>query len=246
MYRESVFVRAGLAPVRGLNKAFGNLSGMGFKSIVCPLLAFGSFCVMTEAAYKVLPESEWSIPREERAFFPKAGIDDGAEFTRLVPLKRPVTMIAQWLAPDWLDPYVPSSINRTVWADPLFYFAVIVCAAVQYQESKLFQRKEYARVRAEAEAANRTSKINLNPKALDYARAKVAKHNSYGMGAQTLSGASIFLLYAFELIGGFASMWGAGSKLASLLWSLYGAFGFEIFHTRDAQAPINVSASEVK
>jgi hypothetical protein len=231
--REPLASRFVMSPIRGLNKGFGHLSGFGFKTIIAPVFAFGAMAVGVETAYKALPDMSWSLPRDERAFIPKIGFEDGAEIGRLVPLKTVVFAPIRAIAPEPLQRFVPTSNLRTVWLDPQFWFAVAATAAVQYQERKLFQRKSYAQVRKEAMEANATTKLEVKETALDIARAKVRRHNAYGMGAETMSGATVIMLYGAELLSCAFGMRGATSWVAVVGWSLYSIFGFEIFYSRD-------------
>ena len=194
--REPLAVKATMAIPRALNRGFGYLSAVpGYKGIIAPLLAFGALAVGIETIYTVMPETSWSIPREERKFLPKIAVEDGSELSRLIPLKGVAYSAAKAALPDRVERFIPNNPYRTVWSDPAFYIAILLGAAIQYQESKLFARKDYATVRGEAESANATRKIEVNPNALDVAKLKVSKHNAYGMGSETKSGAMIIALY---------------------------------------------------
>ena len=235
--REPLAVRFGMAIPRALNNGFGYLSAVpGYKGVVAPLLAFTALAVGIETTYKVMPQTSWSLPREERAFIPKIAVEDSPEIGRLIPFKQPTTDALRAIAPVQLDRFVPNPVQKTVWFDPVFWVAVVICSAVQHQESKLFKRRAYSDVRNEALKANQTQKLTANPNALAYAKSKVAKHNAYGMGAETKAGAMIILLYGLEGVGFMLGFKGATSKLASLLWGAYVIFGFEVFYDRGDRA----------
>jgi hypothetical protein len=230
--REPLAVRFFMTIPRGLNNAFGYLSAVpGYRGVIAPMLAFGALAVGIETIYTAMPATDWSLPREERKFIPKIGVEDNPEISRLIPFKGVARSVSLAVLPEPLERFAPTQ-SKTVWTDPAFWAAIVICAAIQYQESKLFARKPYNAVKAEAESANRTKKIKVNPDALEVAKLKVAKHNSYGTGEETRSGAMILLLYAVEIVGFLYGFKGATSWASSLGWGIYSIFGFEIFHRR--------------
>lgn len=228
--RESLLVRMTMGPIRALNNGFGYLAAVpGYTGIIRPILCFGALAVGIETTYKVMPQTDWSLPREERAFIPKIGVEDSPELSRLIPFKVPVSAVVQWATPDALDRFVPRSDQRTVWSDPAFLLAVLIAAAIQYKESQIFHRKTYAEVRAEAERLNKTQRIEANPSALAIAQVAVAKHNSYGAGEMTSSGVAVLLLYGTEFVAFFFGFKGATSFASAAFWCVYSVFGFEVF-----------------
>ena len=112
--REPLLTKFVMSPIRGLNQAFGHLSGMGFKTVIAPLFAFSAVAVGTETLYRAMPDMNWSIPRDERAFIPKIGFEDGAELSRLVPLKAPAYAALRYVSPGFIDRYIPTGAGRTV------------------------------------------------------------------------------------------------------------------------------------
>lgn len=232
--REPLAVKAFMTPLRKINDGFGYLSAIpGYKGIVAPSLALYSLAIGVETAYKIMPDTSWSQPREERAFIPKMGVEDGAEFGRVVPFKNMLSAGAVWIAPDILDPVIPKPSNGTIWFDPTLWFSVVLVSAIQFYESKLFARKSYSEVKAEAQRANAQNKMEVSPRALTAARAKVARHNAYGMGQETMSGLTIIVLYGLEITGFLMGFKGATSALASWAYGFFTVFGFEVFHERE-------------
>lgn len=237
--REPLAVRFGMAIPRALNNGFGYLSAVpGYKGVIAPLLAFGALAVGVETLYTAMPQTDWSLPREERKFIPKIGVEDNPQISRIVPFKGVAYTTARALLPAKFEQRIPTAATRTVWSDPIFWVVVGAAAAIQFQESKLFARQSYSKVKGDADAANKTTKMSVNPNALDVAKLKVARHNSYGLGEETKSGAMIILLYGVETVGFLVGFKGATSWLVSVCWGLYSVFGFETFHQRgDSTSP---------
>ena len=221
------------APVKA-SQFFAYLSSKhGFAAVLGPMLAFGSLGLMTEGFYKIMPETSWAIPKEQRAFAIKPGIEDSAELARLFPFKGVVYAPIRYVAPEIIKPMIPRAEHKSVLFDPLFWISFGIAAAVQYKEKELFQRESYETVKARAVRSNKMEKMTVNTNAISVAKIDTMNHNNYGLGDKTKNGAAIIGLYASEFVFFILSLFGTGTNFfVAFFYAAYSAFGFEIFWTR--------------
>jgi hypothetical protein len=192
-------------------------------------MAFLGVLLSTEAIYCKFPNSPGGVAVENRKFFPKPGIDDGAQLTNLIHLGDLLDSTQQLFG--FLFPYEAKAkpkqpLRNIALLDPNFYAALLITIAITYVESKALRKvsAEVRIARADRIKNYRAPKPSEDAIRLAHVRAKEA-HNAE-MGGYMMTGVVIVGCYAIEGISAFSTM-GTGAPIVKLIWGLVTMFGAE-------------------
>jgi hypothetical protein len=233
--RNGAIGNAAIAVATAPAKLMGWLTSHRGGKVMIGVLAAYCAGLSIEAWYVTLPSVAGQGGEENRRFMPKPFVDDGADLGLLNPLNAlPVLWdaamgVLQSMLPFQLKGATPEPV-RCVWLDWRFYVAVMVSLSLQLWQAKALRSLTIDQRRRKAQELQGYKKMNLDPKSLDIANAKVAEYNQSLMGKRRANGAMIFISYAVELGTGFASITGSRGVgiLTAGVYCIIQAFGFEV------------------
>lgn len=203
-------------------------SGQGGKNLAYTLAFFGVL-LSAEAIYCKFPNTPGGVTVENRKFFPKPGIEDGAQITNLIHLGDLLDSTQQLFG--FLFPYEAKAkpkqpLRSIALLDPNFYAALLIAIAITYVESKAL-RKVSAEVRiARAERIKNYRAPVPAEDAIRLAHVRAKEAHNAEMGGYIMTGVVIVGCYAIEGVSAFTTM-GTGAPIVKLIWGLATMFGAE-------------------
>ena len=198
--------------------------------------AMASYCflISVEAAYVAMPVVlKLSAPQEQRHFLPKIGVNDGADFTRIVD---PVAAF-YWVsdtALGWMPLYQKHSGHgkHYVWFDQYLYFALLASALLHGIEAKAIRNVSLSLLKKKAERLKAHKQVHADKDSITIAHLAAKQYNQACVGNTAMTGLLILAVFGIEMAAFFAAS--DKAKYASIwlfyAYSILNAVGFEIFY----------------
>lgn len=193
------------------------------------------FALVTETIYTTIPlsSSAQSAQVESIKFLPKPGIDDEAQFMRVVP---PVGNVLKRIANGTIANVVPfyprHELNPrwTVWSDPNFYIAFALSGLTGLIEARALRRtaKSWEKKQKKFQELNNRTIPDLNPNAVMAASLARAELATEGSGDYIMSSMIILATYGIEAFCFVSSIWTLDiGVLTTTVYAIVNVFGFE-------------------
>ena len=198
--------------------------------------AMASYCflISVEAAYVAMPVVlKLSAPQEQRHFLPKPGVNDGADFSRIVD---PVAAF-YWVsdtALGWMPLYQkhPGHGKHYVWFDQYFWFALLASALLHGVEAKAIRNVSLSILRKKAEQLKAHKQVAVDKDSITIAHLAAKQYNQARVGNAALTALLILAVFGIEVAAFFASTDKAKYPVQWVWWAycLLNSLGFEVFY----------------